>query len=74
MFNIYFMRTLYVKQAVFKSIGVNDPKKYAAAARKNLKKKFGQHCLHDTINFINEINGFNFLTRPLWRWVLSARV
>jgi hypothetical protein len=72
--NIYFMRTLYVKEANFKSVGIQESKKYTRAARKNLKEKFGKHCLHDIMSFINEIKGLNFLTKPLWRWVLSASV
>ena len=67
MFNILFMRTLYVKTEIFERIGVENPKKYQKAASKNLSKRFGPLCLDETIKFVTSFNGFNWLTRPIWR-------
>ena len=72
--NIYFMRTLYVKQEIFKRIGVDQPKKYQKAAYRNFKSKFAKHCLGEAIEFIKEIDGFNWFTKFLWRKVLKANV
>lgn len=70
--NAYFMRTLYVKQEIFESIGVDNPKAYQKAAYKNFKNKFATHCLPGIIENVNEFNGFNFITRPFWKRVLGV--
>jgi hypothetical protein len=73
MLNIYFMRTMYVKKEIFSAIGISDPKVYKMA-QKNFKKNFGIHCLGKSIEFVQGFNGFNFITRPLWRIFLNAHV
>jgi hypothetical protein len=72
--NIYFMRTLYVKPVIFERIGVSDSRGYARAAGKNLTAKLGGQCLDEAVEFVQDIKGFNWLTRPLWRWVLQVKV
>jgi hypothetical protein len=72
--NLYFMRTLYVKKEIFERIGVEDPERYARAAAQNLKQKLGEHCLEDALEFVQSFNGFNWLTRPVWRWVMHVEV
>jgi len=72
--NLYFMRTLYVKTAIFERIRVQNPEAYARVAAQNLKQKLGEHCLEDAVEFVQSFHGFNWLTRPLWRWVLNVKV
>ncbi len=72
--NVYFMRTLYVQKSFFEKIGVKTPKKYYKAALQNYNKKFSDYALQSIIEFTKEINGFNWLTRPLWRWVLKVKI
>ncbi|MEQ1800078.1 MAG: diiron oxygenase [Lacibacter sp.] len=72
--NIWYMRSLYVTEQNFEAIGVNDPALYAKAAKKNLKEKFGQYYLDELIEFVKEFNGFNFITKPLWKRILSANI
>lgn len=72
--NIYFMRTLYVKKEIFERIGVDDPMKYQKAAYGHYRHKFAEHCLEDSIEFVQDFNGFNWLTRPLWKWILKAKI
>lgn len=72
--NLYFMCTLYVKTSIFERIGVQNPKRYARAATRNLKQKLGSDCLEDAVEFVQSFNGFNWLTRPLWRWVMKVNV
>ena len=72
--NIYFMRTLYVKEAIFEKIGVDNPRKYQKVAYKNYRKKFAQHCLEEAIDYVHDFNGFNWFTRPFWQLILKAKV
>lgn len=74
MLNIYFMRTLYVKKEFFTQIGVNNPEKYYKAAKLNYKSKFADNSLQASIDFVNTFNGFNWITKPLWRKILKAKV
>lgn len=71
LFNILFMRTLYVKTEIFRRIGVDNPEKYQRVAFKNFKQKFAKYCLDDSIEFVQSFNGFNVLTRPMWRLLVG---
>lgn len=71
--NLYFMRTLYVRVEIFRRIGVSNPVDYARAASKNLKVKMADRCLEEAIEFTQSFNGFNAVTRPLWRWVMGTK-
>ena len=70
--NIYFMRTLYVKKEIFEAIGVDDPEKYQKAAYQHYKIKFANECLDGSIEYVKEFNGFNRITKPLWKRVLGV--
>jgi P-aminobenzoate N-oxygenase AurF len=72
--NLYFLRTLYVNDTIFERIGVENPKAYTKAASRNLRDKLSKHCLKDTIEFVQEFNGFNAITRPLWRWIMNVTI
>jgi hypothetical protein len=74
LFNILFVRTMYVKREIYKRIGVENPGAVYQMARKNFKQKFAEKCLDDIIEFVHEWGGFNKLTRFAWRWVLGAKV
>jgi hypothetical protein len=65
--NIYFMRTLYVKKEFFEKIHVENPEYYYAEAKKHYKKKFSSFALKEAIQFVSDFNGFNFITKPLWK-------
>jgi hypothetical protein len=53
---------------------VPNPKQYARAAAQNLKQKLGAHCLEEAMEFVHGFQGFNWFTRPLWRWVMKVNV
>lgn len=72
--NIWYMRSLYVTKENFEAIGITNTAKYAAAARKQLKQKFGKEYLDEIIEFVQEFNGFNFITKPLWKRILAAKL
>jgi P-aminobenzoate N-oxygenase AurF len=74
LFNILFVRTMYVKREIFERIGLENPDHVFKIASKNFKKKFSEICLKDIIEFVDEWRGFNLLTRWAWRWVLGAEV
>jgi len=74
LFNILFVRTMYVKKEIFERIGLENPDQVFKVASKNFKKKFSETCLKDIIEFVDEWKGFNLLTRWAWRWVLNAKV
>lgn len=72
--NVYFMRTLYVKKIFFEQIGVSNPNVFYQAALKNYTSKFSEYALQSTVEFTKSFNGFNWLTTPLWRWVLKVKI
>jgi len=74
LFNILFVRTMYVKKEIFERIGVASPNKVYKLAFRHFKRKFADKCLKDIIEFVSEWKGFNTLTRWAWRWVLGAKV
>jgi hypothetical protein len=74
MLNIYFMRTLYVQKEFFVQLGVENPEKYYRAAVKNYNQKFKDIALKATVEFVQSFHGFNFLTRPFWKWLLKVNV
>jgi hypothetical protein len=74
LFNILFVRTMYVKREIFERIGLENPDHVFKIASKNFKKKFSETCLKDIIEFVDEWKGFNLLNRWAWRWVLDAKV
>jgi len=72
--NIFFVRTMYVKQEIYERIGLSNSKEIYKAAYKNFKQKFADKCLDDIIEFVDSWKGFNNLTRWAWRWLLWAKV
>ena len=74
LFNILFVRTMYVKREIFERIGLENSDKVFKIAAKNFKTKFAEKCLDDIIEFVHEWKGFNRATRWAWRWLLNAKV
>jgi hypothetical protein len=74
LFNIYFLRTLYVKKEIYQRIGMENPGQAYKLASKNYKTKFTQSCLQDIIEFVDSWRGFNGATRWAWRWLMDAKV
>lgn len=74
LFNILFVRTMYVKREIYERIGLQNPDAVYKAARENFKQKFAERCLDDITAFVRDWGGFNSLTRFAWRWVLGAKV
>jgi len=74
LFNILFVRTMYVKKEIYERIGMENPAKVYKLAVKNFKQKFRESCLKDVVGFVDEWKGFNLATRWAWRWILGVKV
>jgi len=74
LFNILFVRTMYVKKEIYQRIGMENPEQVYKLASANFKKKFSETCLKDITQFVDSWKGFNLLTRWAWRAVLGAKV
>ncbi|MFD2871225.1 diiron oxygenase [Mucilaginibacter ximonensis] len=74
LFNILFVRTMYVKREIYERIGLSNPDQVFKLASKNFEQKFAERCLDDIIEFVDSWKGFNFLTRFAWRRILGAKV
>jgi len=72
--NVYFMRTLYVKKEFFERIGCENPDKYYKAAITNYNLKFADFALEETTAFVDSFRGFNWITKPLWKWILKVNI
>jgi len=74
LFNILFVRTMYVQKEIYQRIGLSNADEVYKVASINFKKKFAEKCLVDIVPFVRGWGGFNFLTRWAWRKILSAEV
>lgn len=74
LFNIVFVRSMYVKKTIYERIGVQDAAGIYKLANNSFRKKFAKNCLDDTIAFVNEWGGFNLATRWAWRWLAGVKV
>lgn len=74
MLNVYFMRTLYVKQRFFEQIKVPHSRMYYRSALENYNSKFSEYALPSLMEFVKKFNGFNWFTKPFWRWILKADI
>jgi hypothetical protein len=74
LFNIYFIRTLYVRKEIYERIGLENPGAFYKIASKNYKKKFTEIGLAGVIDFVKSWNGFNGATRWAWRLLMDVKV
>ena len=73
-FNIFFIRSLYVKKEIYNRIGLKDPGKMYQLARNNYKSKFTGIGLSKVIEFVDSWGGFNRATRWAWRLLMDVTV
>lgn len=72
--HIHFMITMYVKEEIFRRVGVDQPRYVYQQARKNYREQFASNCLQSAIDFAKEFNGFNRVSRFFWKWILKADI
>ena len=69
--NVRFFLGTYVRTEIYRDIGLPNPEKVFRQAFPHYRKKFAQECLGSVREFVESFNGYNFLTRPLWKWVMK---
>jgi hypothetical protein len=74
LFNIYFIRTMYVQKEIYHRIGLKDTDAVYKIAAKNYKKKFTEIALQGVVDFVKSWNGFNGATRWAWRLLMDVKM
>jgi P-aminobenzoate N-oxygenase AurF len=69
--NMRFFQTIYVRSEIYERIGIKNPEAVRKEAFLHYQKKFAAECMGTVVDFVNSFNGFNAITRPLWRRLLS---
>jgi hypothetical protein len=72
--NMRFFQNIYVRTEIYERIGLANPKAVRRAAFGHYQEKFAKECLDTVKSLVGEFNGFNALTRPLWKWLLKMEV
>lgn len=74
LFNVNFIRALYVNREIYDRIGLTDSDKVYKMALKSYKTKFTEIGLVAVVDFVKSWNGFNFLTRWAWRSLMGVEI
>ena len=74
LFNVYFIRSLYVKQEVYDRIGLPDATGVYKMALPHYRNKFTGIGLTKVVEFVDSWNGFNMATRWAWRKLMGVQV
>jgi hypothetical protein len=74
LFNIYFIRTLYVRKEIYRRIGLEQPNAVYKQAFKNYKIKFTEIGLKGVVEFVDSWDGFNMATKWAWRWLMGVKI
>jgi P-aminobenzoate N-oxygenase AurF len=72
--SVVFMRSMYVKKEIYKKINIPDADVTFRKAKSNYKQRFAEQCLDDLIPFVQQINGFNWATKWLWRLLIKVKI
>ena len=71
--NMRFFQSTYIRAEIYRDIGLKNPNRIHRQAFRHYQTRFAKECLGSVQEFVGSINGFNFLTRPLWRWVMKIQ-
>ncbi len=74
LFNMRFFQSTYVHTEIFRDIGLPHPAQLRRQAFRSYQKRFATECLGTVKELVDSFNGFNFITRPLWRRVLQMPI
>ena len=69
--NMRFFQSVYVRSEIYARIGLANPKAVRRQAFGHYQEKFAAECLDSVKELVNGFNCFNWLTRPIWKWVLK---
>ncbi len=72
--NLRFFQSTYVRAEIYAQIGLDMPHKIRKQAFPHYQQMFAHECLDTLKEFIESFNGFNAITRPLWRKVMKLDV
>ncbi|GEM_PF-317795 len=72
--NMRFFQSTYVRTEIYRDLGLKNPARVRRQAFRHYQSRFAHECLDSIRELIEGFNGFNFLTRPLWRWVMKMEV
>lgn len=72
--NMRFFQTIYVRSEIYERVGIKNANAIRRAAFPHYQKKFAKECLTSVSEFVNSFNGFNIITKPLWRWILKLEI
>lgn len=74
LFSIFFLKGLYIQRQFYKQIGLAQVDTVYKLAKKQYKKNFVEFALPEVVSFVKSFNGFNQITRPLWKLFLGLKV
>ena len=69
--NVRFFLGTYVRTEIYRDIGLPNPGQVFRQAFPHYRNKFAQECLGTVREFVDSFQGYNVLTRPLWKWVMK---
>ncbi|MEO6039201.1 MAG: diiron oxygenase [Saprospiraceae bacterium] len=69
--NMRFFQSIYIRSEIYQSIGLENPRRLRRQAFRHYQARFATACLDSVREFMDSFNGYNWLTRPLWRWVMK---
>jgi hypothetical protein len=72
--NMRFFQSVYVRSEIYERIGLANPKAVRRQVFGHYQEKFANECLDSVKELVDGFNGFNWLTKPIWRWVLKMPV
>ena len=74
MSNMRFFQSVYVRSEIYERIGIANPKAVRRQAFGHYQQKFAHECLDSVKELVNGFNGFNWFTKPIWKWVLKINI
>jgi hypothetical protein len=72
--NMRFFQSVYVRSEIYERIGLANPKAVQRQAFGHYQEKFAAECLDSVKELVDGFNGFNWFTKPIWKWVLKMDV
>ena len=72
--HMYFMITMYVKEEIFRRVGIADSSHVYEVARKNYRSRLAQESFQSAIDYAKDFNGFNLVSKFFWKWLLKVEI
>lgn len=72
--NMRFFQSTYVRSEIYRAVGLPHPGSIRRQAFRHYQSRFAVECLDSVRDFVGSFNGFNAITRPLWRRFLKIAV